>query len=335
MSDSDDDLETFEMALLPNDQATAAEVEAQIEKVPPRPIFGKGVVIYLIAMVMNSVMQATAKLVLQDVDLFVAVGIRMAVTALLSTAIMRHRGIEHSFWGPPQLRLLLFSRGILGFFNLSLSFYALQWLSLPDQASLGFLTPLVTIIIAALCLHERLLWQQVVCSFISLAGVLLIARPPALFGGSTLEVDLHHSVAVIACLTSVVGTGGVMVLLRTLKTANPMASVGNYAVMSTIGSVAAVLVLPTAGPRKYPTDLRAWSLIFAMGTFGFVLQYMQSWAFQLEEATVLVNFRYTQLIWATLCEFILWHDWPDAWSLLGSAIVLTSVLYSASLNNRK
>lgn len=332
MSNSNNDLEEFELGLLANDGAT--DTELQIDK-SPQPIFRKGVVIYLISLISHSIMQATAKLVLQDVDIFVAVGIRMAVTSIISIWLMWYRGIKHSFWGPPHLRLFLFSRGILGFSNLSLSFYSLHWLSLPDQASLAFLTPLVTIIIAAVFLHERLMWQQVVCSFISLGGVLIIARPPALFGDSTVTVDLHYTIAVGAFLASVVGTGAVMVLLRKLKDANPMASVGNYAVVSTIGSGAALLLLPTSEPRKYPTDFRAWSLIVAMGAFGFFLQYMQSWAFQLEEATVLANFSYTQLIWATLCEFILWHDWPDIWSLLGAAIVLVSVLYSASLNKPK
>jgi drug/metabolite transporter (DMT)-like permease len=43
--------------------------------------------------------------------------------------------------------------------------------------------------------------------------------------------------------------------------------------------------------------------------------------------SLLVPFDYTALIWATLLGFVLFGDLPDAWTIMGAIIIISSGLY--------
>ena len=40
------------------------------------------------------------------------------------------------------------------------------------------------------------------------------------------------------------------------------------------------------------------------------------------------RFQYTMIVWATFYGFVLFADLPDAWTLVGAAILITSGLYT-------
>jgi drug/metabolite transporter (DMT)-like permease len=50
-------------------------------------------------------------------------------------------------------------------------------------------------------------------------------------------------------------------------------------------------------------------------------------AFRLGPAAVVSPFEYSALIWATLLGFLLWGELPDAFTLGGAGIVISSGLY--------
>lgn len=137
-----------------------------------------------------------------------------------------------------------------------------------------------------------------------------------------------RSLAICGSLFVVVTASAVMIILRKIADrAHALASVSNYAVTSVVGSTIAIVFLP-ASERSLPSSARMWGIVCLMGVFGFMLQYLSSKAIQLEEASVLSNFKYTQLVYATILEFIFWHDVPDWISLLGIVLILVGVLWT-------
>jgi len=48
---------------------------------------------------------------------------------------------------------------------------------------------------------------------------------------------------------------------------------------------------------------------------------------RLGEASVIGNVDYTQLIWAAIIGYLVWQDFPDAYTLIGAAIIIGSSLY--------
>jgi uncharacterized membrane protein len=84
--------------------------------------------------------------------------------------------------GPPGQRLWLLLRGALGFVAFSAYYFAIAHLTLGDATTIYFTSPLYTGIIAYVLLKEPMSWSDVVCTLCSVIGVVLIVRPPLLFG---------------------------------------------------------------------------------------------------------------------------------------------------------
>jgi drug/metabolite transporter (DMT)-like permease len=58
-------------------------------------------------------------------------------------------------------------------------------------------------------------------------------------------------------------------------------------------------------------------------------QWLTVLSIRLAPASLLAPFSYSQLIWATLAGWLVFHTLPDAWTLVGAAIIIASGLYTA------
>lgn len=296
-------------------------------------IFSPGVQLYLAALFCGSAMKAISKLLVEEMNTYELIFLRMGLTGATTLIYMRYKSVPDYFWGPSGTRLLLLSRGVMGFLNIALVYYQIQYISLPNSAIIQFLSPLVTCIAARVILGESYYWQQAVASLVSLAGVVVISRPHWLFGSFANDeqdaVDsLHRMWAVLAGLGNVFCSAGVMIVLRMLgDRINPLSSVASYSVVATTSSFCYLLFNPQNILLSF--SARTWVLIFVSGFSGFFLQSMTARAVQMEQATVLSPLRYTQLIYATIWEFLIWHDLPDIFSLIGIVFVLAGVIYGA------
>jgi len=94
--------------------------------------------------------------------------------------------------GPKGVRTLLVIRGITGFFGLCGLYWSLQYLSVADATVLTDLTPLTTAVAGYLILKESYSTKQAVAAVCSLIGVVLIARPPFLFGSPGVNPQGNH-----------------------------------------------------------------------------------------------------------------------------------------------
>lgn len=318
----------------------ALEVEEPNEA-PKRPILSKGMQIYLVALFCGSLMKACSKMLVEKMDLFMVLFCRMLITSTLTFGSMYFKKIDHYFWGPPGARVLLFIRGAIGTFNIAATYFSIKYMTLPDNTAISFLTPLVTIVLAHFILKEQYRWQQAVASLVSLLGVIVIARPPFLFGEpkhdesdeasneKTKKAYAMHTAAVLATLCVVFTAAMVAIILRKLKDkVHALHTVANYAVQAVICSLIALTV---RGTWTFPSDGLQWLLIVVMGSFGFMLQYLSSMAIQMEEASVLANLKYTQIVYATVLEAVFWHDLPDLVSGLGIVLTLVGVIISTKM----
>lgn len=84
--------------------------------------------------------------------------------------------------GPHEARKLLFARGLAGMVGLYSSYKSYQGLSVSDAMSIGFLVPTLTAILGWVILRERCSVQEIVAGLACLVGVVLVSRPPFIFG---------------------------------------------------------------------------------------------------------------------------------------------------------
>ena len=52
-------------------------------------------------------------------------------------------------------------------------------------------------------------------------------------------------------------------------------------------------------------------------------------AFRYADASVLAPFSYTQLLWVSILGFLVFGEVPDAWTIVGAAVIVGSGLYTA------
>ena len=58
-------------------------------------------------------------------------------------------------------------------------------------------------------------------------------------------------------------------------------------------------------------------------------QWLVMQALRYTPASTLAPFSYSQLIWSTIAGFLVFSAFPDAWTLVGAAIIIASGLYTA------
>ncbi|KAF8647966.1 hypothetical protein AX16_006428 [Volvariella volvacea WC 439] len=286
--------------------------------------------------------------------------VRMVITYICSMAYMLGAGIPHPFTGPPGVRLLLLVRGFSGFFGLMGIYFSLQYLSLSDATVLTFLAPLGTAISGAVFLGEKFGRKEALAGLISLLGVVLIARPTAIFGNhtdlnlqsnldaafgndATLELSTviptdkvtptERLIAVGVAMLGVVGATGAYTTLRAIgKRAHTLHSLVSFSSQCVI--VSSIGMIATKTPLVIPTQLDWLGMLFMIGIFGFVAQVLLTMGLQREAAGRGTMAIYTQVIFATILERIFFHTSPPFLSIIGTVLILSSALYVALTKER-
>lgn len=259
--------------------------------------------------------------------------IRMGITFVCCEIYMIVMGIPDPITGPEGVRMMLFIRGVTGFFGLSGVYWSLQYLSVADATILIFLTPLTTAVAGSVFLKESYSVKQAGAGVVSLLGVVLIGRPAFLFGSESVisqglpDVSPAQRLAGVgACMVSVLGNTGAYTSIRAIgKRAHPMHIMTYFSLWCTIISSLGMVVLDI--PVVYPTSWMWILLLLMIGIFGFVAQTLFTMGLQRETVSRGVTGMYAQVLFVVVLERLFFGVIPSLLSVLGAAIIMSSGLY--------
>ena len=99
-----------------------------------------------------------------------------------------------------------------------------------------------------------------------------------------------------------------------------------------VGSILSLLTLPSVWTM--PQNLAHAAAFVGIGVLGGFGHLILIKAYEHAPASRLAPFSYSQLIWVALIGFLVFGEFPDHWSLLGIAILITSGIYIASHQRR-
>lgn len=259
-----------------------------------------------------SVMSLLVKLAGQRVPSQEIVLARSLIMALISWAALRRRGISPL----GTRRRLLVLRGLLGFGALSCFYYAIVHLPLADATVIQYTNPAFAAVLAVFVLGERMRRREVVCVGLSLAGVLLVARPAFVFGGSAGLDPIAAAVALLGALLS----AAAYVTVRRLAGEHHLVVIFYFAVISSIGAVPGTLasfVMPGAA------DL---ALLAAVGITTQLGQVFMTRGLHLERAGRATAVTLIQIVFAAIWGAIFFSQIPGPLGLVGAALVIAGVL---------
>lgn len=225
---------------------------------------------------------------------------------------------------------------------------SVHYLPLAEATVFRFLIPLVTAWSCHVFLGQVFTSTQLTAALIALVGVVIIAHPTFLFGdvddtiGATTVSSPNDLDAVTPAqrlfsiglsLFGVIGAAGAYTCIRLVGSrAHALFSVNYFAFIAAVGSAAALIAIPGIG-FVMPHDAKEWTLLVAMGLFGFALQFLLTAGLQLDKSPKATAMLYVQVIFALGFDFGIWGVIPGGWSLFGGAIVVASTLWSALQKN--
>ena len=240
---------------------------------------------------------------------------RVSVTLVLSLIHLRAigvsvRGVNHR---------LLAVRGLAGTFALACFYYALTELPLGDVTAIQYTNPVWTAVIAAALLGEGVRRSDFVGAVFGVAGVVLVARPTALFDGDSLPtVPL-----VAACTASVVSAGAYTTVRALRKTDHPLVTVAWFPM------VALPLVLPLAIVEWKPPIPTEWLVLGGIGLSAQVAQVMMTEALHRMPAGRATAVGYLQIVVAFAIGLAFFDEVPTFWSIAGSSLIICATLITA------
>jgi drug/metabolite transporter (DMT)-like permease len=268
----------------------------------------RGILLILTAMALFSCTDATSKFLSGRLPPIEIGWIRYLVFVLMALPPVRRAGVRS---GRKRLQIL---RG-LGLVGSSIAFiYAVQNLPLADATSMGFVSPIFTLVLAVLLLGERVGPQRWIAVGAGLIGVLIVVRP----GAGAFRLEAAFPVISAACWA------GAMVATRRMVTTERPGTTLFWTAAT--GLIVLTLLLPIGFVWPTPFDLGLAVLIGVVASAG---QWLVVLAYRHAPASLLAPFSYSQLIWSTTLGFLVFGAVPDGWTLVGALVIVASGLIVA------
>lgn len=265
-----------------------------------------GIALGLSAVACFAALDTTSKRISLVVPVMMALWFRCLFQALSTTLlVLPGRGLSALRTAHPRFQLL---RGTLLFICSTLAFFSLKVMPVGEFTAIVMVTPLVVTLVAAVWMDERvslLRWALVIGGFV---GVMLIVRPS---GTNALGW------AVLLPLGLVMANTGFQIL--TSKLARAEDPIVTHFYTGWIGALLGSIALPFAW-QQVP-DWHWWAAMAFMGLMGTVGHYQLILAYQRVPASVLTPYLYAQIAFAMLGGYLVFAHVPDAWALIGIALV--------------
>jgi drug/metabolite transporter (DMT)-like permease len=204
-------------------------------------------------------------------------------------------------------------RSALLLFSTILGFFALRFLRLDQNMTILFSTPFFVAVLSGPFLGEWVGWRRWTAIGVGFLGVLVVIRPG--LGGIHPAALLSMCGAVLYALYNI----STRLLARTDSTQTTLF----YS--NLVGALALLPILPAVWTT--PRDPLVILLMVTIGAFGSLGHYLLIVAIRLAPPMILSPFIYTQLVWSIALGYLVFGDRPDHWTLIGSAIVVSSGLY--------
>ncbi|MBB3238156.1 drug/metabolite transporter (DMT)-like permease [Phyllobacterium endophyticum] len=215
-----------------------------------------------------------------------------------------------------------FWRGLVGVSAMSLSFYGLTKLPLPESIAISYATPLLTVVCSAIFLREtvRLYRWSAVC--VGLIGVVIILWPRMSFFTGETEFGADQAVGALATLGGAGLAAIAMLLVRKLVQTERTPTIVVY--FSIASSIIALVSLPFGW--VWPTTFQAVCLILA-GIAGGVAQILLTESYRHADMSAIAPFEYTSMLLGLALGYLLFGDIPTAEMVTGAAIVISAGIF--------
>eukprot|EP00105_Crassostrea_gigas_P011167 XP_011426721.1 PREDICTED: uncharacterized protein LOC105327797 [Crassostrea gigas] len=212
-------------------------------------------------------------------------------------------------------------RGISVAFATLAFFSAIFLMPLADATAIQFTSPMITALLSALILSERMPRAAWIATVVAFGGVLLVLRPSvgALGWAAILPIIAAIGISLMMVFNRMVATAGSALLMQLLISA----------IAAPILIVAVVLGHfsgwePLRVPPPDWTIIARCALVAVTASFSHWLIYL---ATTKASAAITAPMVYIQLLIAVLIGIFFYRDYPDLLAMMGAAIIIAAGLW--------
>ena len=209
-------------------------------------------------------------------------------------------------------------RAVLGTAAMLLGFTSLAYLPLPEATAIGFAAPIITVILAALFLGEKIRIYRLAAVLTGLIGVLIILSPRL----SLEQTTTLATIGALAALGSAILRASALIFTRKLVVKENTATIVFY-----FSSIAAFLGLFTIPFGWTIPPLKETVYLILSGLFGGFAQILLTNSYRYAPAGVIAPFDYTAMILSLIVGFFLFDEVPTFIVIIGASLVIASGIF--------
>jgi len=213
-------------------------------------------------------------------------------------------------------------RGSLSVCGMFSNFAALTRLPLADVTAITFASPLITVMLAAVILKERVRiyrWTAVAVGFV---GVIVMLVPHFDMSHYAGAAGASAALGSLFAIAAAVFNAGTVIQTRRLTQSEATSSIVFY--FSLICAIAGALTLPF--DWYTPTAAELAGLIM-LGMIGGLAHIFLTESYRHAAASVVAPFDYSAMLWALILGYWLFGELPSALVYVGAAIVIGAGLF--------
>ncbi len=211
-------------------------------------------------------------------------------------------------------------RGGVGALSMIAWFFAIARLDLPAAMAIGFLSPLLVILLASIVLGEKLTAARIIAVLLGFVGILFILWPQLKLI-EHLPLEAPKLIGAAAALASAFFAACAMILVRRLIKYEPTTTIVVW--FSINASLIGLATLPFGWVWPNATEL---GLLVLSGLFGGVGQLLLTQSYRYADASTIAPFDYTQMIWVLIVAWLIFAERPSIHVLVGATIVIAAGL---------
>lgn len=226
------------------------------------------------------------------------------------------------------VRCILILRAVVGYGGVAFSFLAVEALPIGDATVLVMLSPLFASILGFIVLGEPWRLPEFIATIVSLAGAVLVVKPPAIFGADLSEYNTKSKFyGVVFAFIAAVCAGSAYVCVRMLGTTAKMP----WSYVCFAQAIAQILMsipsLYISGQQiRLDLTMSQCLLVFTGGFIGAWSQIAMTVGMQREKSASATAMRMSDVLFGFLWQIIFTGDAVGVLTIVGALMISTSII---------
>ena len=274
----------------------------------------QGILLALFAMLTFSINDGIFKYTLQflPMETVTFTGYFFSLIFLLAFGLFR----KNSFLPLEKKNGLMY--GALFLIEQTLFIYALKNIPIAELFVVVLSTPIAVLILSSTLLKEHLFRKQVLAVIFGFAGAFIVVAAPFITGSKSFYANASVFAWSAAFLNVMAGSSKIIYLRKYCQNENSF----SLSFISILFVTIFYFAISPSNPLMIPAfDL---TILFAggcIGAFG-CIAYIN--AFQMSKAALISATQYSQIVWAVMMGFFIFHERLTAAAIAGSLLIITS-----------